>query len=151
MGHGALQGLWGYILSCVPPLECPFSVSGHLSSAVGKKMWKWTVSCLASTYKISSVFGGKGKSGFAVIFWKLEVSCESFHATVLAGCPAAGSCAVLEQQRQSEGSGRAVHSASLALSLCSGPNTGEPLSSACRGGGGQQSHDFPLGSSVEES
>lgn len=36
------------------------------------------VSCLVSTYKISSVFGSKGKSGFAVIFWKLEVSCEVF-------------------------------------------------------------------------
>lgn len=134
----------------MPPLECPFSVSGHLSSAVVKKMWKWTVSCLVSAYKISSVFGSKGKSGFAVILWKLEVSCAGFHAAVLVGCPAAGSCAVLDQQRQSESSSRAVRSASPALPLCSGPNTDEPLSPACRPGG-QQSHDFPLGCSVEES
>uniref|UniRef100_A0A8D2N650 Actin related protein 2/3 complex subunit 2 n=1 Tax=Zonotrichia albicollis TaxID=44394 RepID=A0A8D2N650_ZONAL len=138
----------GCILSCVPPLECPFSVSGHLSYAVGKNMWKWTVS-LVCTYKLSSVFGSKGKSGFAVIFWKLEVSCESFHAAVLVGSPAAGSCAVLDQQRQPESSSRAVRSASPALPLCSGPNTDEPLTPAR--GAGQQSHDFPLGSSVEES
>lgn len=145
MGSSGLQGLWGCILSCVPPLECPFSVSGHLSSPVGKKMWKWTVS-LVCAYKISSVFGSKGKSSFAVIFRKLEVSCESFHATVLVGSPAARSCAVLDQQRQSESGSRAVHSASPALPLCSGPNADEPLSPAR--GAGQQSHDFPLCSSV---
>lgn len=50
---------------------------------MGKKMWKWTVSCLVPAYKISSVFGSEGKSGFAVVFWKLEVSCESFHELYL--------------------------------------------------------------------
>lgn len=104
---------------------------------------------LVCAYKISSVFGSKGKSGFAVIFRKLEVSCGSFHVTVLVGSPAAGSCAVLDQQRQSESSSRAVHSASPALPLCSGPNADEPISPAR--GAGQQSHDFPLGSSVKES
>lgn len=93
------------------------------------------MNCLVSSYKISSVFGSKGKSGFAVILWKLEVSCESFHATVLVGFPAAGSCAMLDQQRQSESSSRAARSASPALPLCSGPNTDELLSPACRGGG----------------
>lgn len=148
MGSSGLQGLWGCLLSCVPPLECPFSVSGHLSSAVGKKMWKWRVS-LVCAYKLSSVSGSKGKIGFAVIFWKLEVACESFHATIFVDSPAAGSCAMLDQQRQPESSSRAVHSASPALLLCSVPNTDEPLSPAR--GAGQQSHDFSLGSSVEES
>lgn len=68
----------------------------------------------------------------------------------LVGSPAAGSCAVLDQQRrQSESSSRAVHSASSALPLCSGPNIDEPLSPAR--GAGQQSHDFSLSSSAEES
>lgn len=68
-------------------------------------------------------------------------------------CPAAGTCAVLDQQRQSEIRSRAVSSASPALPLCSGPNisiSDELLSPACRGAG-QQSHRFLLGSNAEES
>lgn len=56
---------------------------------------------------------------------------------------------MLDQQRQSESSSRECI-LFLQLCLCSGPNTDEPLSPSCRGGG-QQSHDFPLGSSVEGS
>lgn len=50
---GALKGFCSCSLRCLPPSVCPFAVSGHLSSAVGKKAWKWTVSHLVSTCKIS--------------------------------------------------------------------------------------------------
>lgn len=103
--------------------------------------------CLQNTFSVWE----QGKRGFAVILWKLEVSCGRFHAGVFVACPAAGTCAVLDLQRQSESRSRAVSSVSPALPLCSGPNTSpsdEPLSPACRGAG-QQSHCFLLGSNAE--
>lgn len=58
-GRRGLKGLWNYIL--LHSLLCPFAASGHLSSAVGRAVWKWTASHLVSANKISSAFGNKGR------------------------------------------------------------------------------------------
>lgn len=68
-----------------------------------------------STYKTSSVFGSKGKSSFAVIFWKVEVSCESYHASVLVGCPAAEAVQCLNTRGRQKA---AAEQCILLLQLC---------------------------------
>lgn len=105
--HSALPLPFGVSLCCIrsPQLCCgqervevdsePFSV------------------CLQKKFSVQE----QGKGGFAVMLWKLEVSCGSFHASVFVACPTAGTCAVLDQQRQSESRSRAVSSASPALPL----------------------------------
>lgn len=139
--HSALSAPFGVSLCCIrsPQLCC-----GQEGMEVDSKPFSV---CLQNKFSIWE----QGKGGFAVILWKLEVSCGRFHASVFVACPAAGTCTVIDQQRQPESKSRAVSSASPALPLCSGPNTSisdEPLSPACRGAG-QQSCRFLLGSNAE--